>query len=318
MTFTDKVPQGGETYQANAFETHIGGKGLNQTIALAKLNPNKLENQIRMIGNVGDDAFGNELISSLKAQNVNVDNVHINKNKSSGVAVILVEESTGENRILITPGANAETNYDEQQLLKMFSDNDNANEVVVFQHEVPGTINTIKWLNKTFPKKEIVYNPSPYHSYASEVISLVDTLIVNETESLSIAKDILPADEFNNFKQLTEQNPVDGFKQLATSLLKKIRQSHQNTVIITLGSLGAVYTSSTVTSPEFINSVKIDKVVDTTGAGDTFLGSITTQIYSNVQLPKAMQFSTLASSFAVQEKGASNSIPNYEKVANAL
>lgn len=135
VTYTNKVPQGGETYQANSFETHVGGKGLNESIAVAKLTPKNSvllssttttttsgdgDGAIRMVGKIGDDSFGQQLKQFLIDNKVNVDHVHTVNNQTSGVAVILVEEETGENRILITLGANGELKLDDKEYESIF------------------------------------------------------------------------------------------------------------------------------------------------------------------------------------------------------
>lgn len=314
VTYTQRVPAGGETYKADSFETHIGGKGLNQTIAIAKLIPEINEdNKVRLIGSVGSDSFGEELIQSLKQYGISTDDISIIEDESSGVATILVEKSTGENRILICEGANSKTEFDNAQLDELFPVDSKDREIIVFQNEIPGTLNIIKWLKSNRSSIEIVYNPSPYYSYSVEILRLIDVLIVNEIESMSIAKDILPIDEFESFQRLIHLDPINGFTELSQTLKQKIDLNGASLIIITLGPIGSV-----VTLPnnrcEFIKSIKIDKVIDTTGAGDTFLGAILTQRCLGVDIKSATEFATFSSSLAIQKKGASNSIPTYKEV----
>lgn len=106
VTFTDRVPQAGETLRGNTFETHAGGKGLNQTIALSKLKNTSATYDVRMVGSVGDDSFGKQLKDLLQNSGVNTDKVQVIEKKSTGVATILVEQKNGgQNRIILTEGA---------------------------------------------------------------------------------------------------------------------------------------------------------------------------------------------------------------------
>lgn len=322
VSYTERIPEGGETFAAYSFETHIGGKGLNQTISLAKLSPH-VENsgiKVRLIGKVGNDSFGKELVGALEEQNVDVQHVEVIEGVKSGVAVIIVEKSTGENRILITAGANGEAKYSNDELVKLFPQS-TEREVVVFQNEIPGTVDTIKWLKENRPDTtEIVYNPSPYNSLSAEVIDQVDILVVNEGEALEIAKDTLPNEDYAKFKELIQTDEVDGFLKLAIQLKAKIHQSNSNVVVITLGSKGSIFTSpkSTGTTSKFVESVKVETVVDTTGAGDTFLGGLLTQVSLGQDLESSVRFATKASSLAIQCNGAASSIPTYEQVAKEL
>jgi len=322
VSYTERIPEGGETFAANSFETHLGGKGLNQTISLAKLSPktDDTDLKVRLIGNVGDDLFGKELVGALEEQNVDISNIEVLKGVRSGVAVILVEKSTGENRILITAGANGETKYTNDELVNLFPKGGDR-EVVVFQNEIPGTIETIKWLkDNRKDNTEIVYNPSPYNNLTAEIIDKVDILVVNEGEALEIAKDTLPTEEYENFKHLIEKDEVDGFHKLATLLKTKISQENSNVVVITLGSKGSIFTApkTTGTTSKFVEAVKVENVVDTTGAGDTFLGGLLTQVSLGQDLETSVQFATRASSLAIQRNGAASSIPTYEQVVEEL
>jgi ribokinase len=315
VTYTQRVPDSGETYQADSFETHIGGKGLNQTISIAKLIPEINEkHRVRMIGSVGDDSFGEQLKSSLIEYGVNVDDVKVHKGVRSGVATILVEKSTGENRILITAGANANSEFSNDQLERLFPELEET-EVVVLQNEIPGSLGVMKWLKTNRSNTEIIYNPSPYYSYSTEVLNLVDVLIVNENESLAIAKDILPDLEYQTFEKSINEDQITGFSKLSQTLTKSISGTGSKLVIITLGAIGSIAAFNNTTS--FIESVKPEKVIDTTGAGDTFLGAFITQHYLKTSVKDSMQFASFASSLAIQKNGASDSIPTYQEVVSA-
>jgi ribokinase len=111
VTVTSRVPDAGETIQAKSFDVGWGGKGGNQCVGAARLSrlsgtANDSDIEVRMIGAVGDDVFGPQLLKSMEDDGINVHGVRSIKGEKTGTAVILVEENTGENRILFTPGAN--------------------------------------------------------------------------------------------------------------------------------------------------------------------------------------------------------------------
>lgn len=224
-----------------------------------------------MIGNVGDDSFGKELKSALVEANVDVQYIKTIQNMSSGVAVIIVEQDSGENRILITPGANGELKPTDQEYLTYFP-NSSDEGFVILQNEYPDTLNSISWLKQNRAKLNIAYNPSPFKPeyIKSEVLSKIDLLIVNEGEALDVASSIMSFDETKTFKENISKDEITGFGELATKLTKLINVQNINLVVITMGSKGCIYTSKG-NKPEFERSIKIDHVVDTTGAGDTFL-----------------------------------------------
>lgn len=119
VTRAERVPNAGETVQAKAFEVGWGGKGANQAVAAARLSRSKdtlkSENDIivRMIGAVGKDVFGPQLVKSMEEDGIDMQGVQVLEGHETGTATILVEESTGENRILVTPGANSALEYSE-------------------------------------------------------------------------------------------------------------------------------------------------------------------------------------------------------------
>lgn len=318
VSYTSRAPERGETFRADSFETHVGGKGLNQTIALAKTISTSSKSSVRMIGHVGDDSFGSQLKGALEEFGVDTSGVKVLENQSSGVAVITVEKDTGDNRILITAGANDQSEFTPSQLESLFPLEKNEDqEVVVFQNEIPGTQSSIEWLSSNRPGVEIVYNPSPYYSTSVNLLKHTDILVVNEGEAMSIAKDILPSQEYTNFRDEIEKDDVAGYTHLSTVLQSQLSINHSQTVVITLGPIGSLYTSKD--KSEFIEATKVKKVVDTTGAGDTFLGAFTTQLFteSKGNVGKALRFAALASSLAIQKNGAAESIPLYSEIVGA-
>lgn len=375
VTYTNKVPQGGETYQANSFETHVGGKGLNESIAVAKLTPkNSLllsstssstttssgdgDGAIRMVGKIGDDSFGQQLKQFLIDNKVNVDHVHTVNNQTSGVAVILVEEETGENRILITLGANGELKLDDKEYESIFPKTTGSITTtttttkegeggylsfVILQNEYPDTVKSINWIKSNRPQLNIAYNPSPFKSelITKELLSKIDLLIVNEGEALDVANHLLKnshqQDLIDKINQINKSNVtnstgdnhtllVEVFLKLAIELQKLINPDNIQIIVITMGSKGSIYIAKnsggggggSQTTPQFIKSRKVEKVIDTTGAGDTFFGAIVLNLALGKLIDYAIKFATTASSLTIQKKGAAEGIPSYEEVMEIL
>lgn len=370
VTYTNKVPQGGETYQANSFETHVGGKGLNESIAVAKLTPKNSvllsstssssstttsgdgDGAIRMVGKIGDDSFGQQLKQFLIDNKVNVDHVHTVNNQTSGVAVILVEEETGENRILITLGANGELKLDDKEYESIFPKTTGSITTttkegeggylsfVILQNEYPDMVKSINWIKSNRPQLNIAYNPSPFKSelITKELLSKIDLLIVNEGEALDVANHLLKnshqQDLIDKINQINKSNVtnstgdnhtllVEVFLKLAIELQKLINPDNVQIIVITMGSKGSIYIAKnsgggSQTTPQFIKSRKVEKVIDTTGAGDTFFGAIVLNLALGKLIDYAIKFATTASSLAIQKKGAAEGIPSYEEVMEIL
>ena len=295
VTFTGKVPGAGETYQANAFETHMGGKGLNEAIAVARLSPEG-KVKTRMVGRIGTDQFGTSLKQCLVDAGVDVSNLKT-VDGSSGVAVIIVEEN-GENRILITPGANGKLTLSDEEYASIFKDDT----FVVLQNEYPDTAKSITWLKENKPNINIAYNPSPYKPelISNDILSKIDLLIVNEGEAQDVAKHLLG-------------NPVTLYELLAEEMQKLLHQGNIKTVVITMGSKGSIFYNGE-SKPTFVPSKKVDTVVDTTGAGDTFFGGLVSNLALGHGIEEAVNFATKASSLAIQKKGAAEGIPFYKDI----
>ena len=370
VTYTNKVPQGGETYQANSFETHVGGKGLNESIAVAKLTPKNSvllsstssssstttsgdgDGAIRMVGKIGDDSFGQQLKQFLIDNKVNVDHVHTVNNQTSGVAVILVEEETGENRILITLAANGELKLDDKEYESIFPKTTGSITTttkegeggylsfVILQNEYPDMVKSINWIKSNRPQLNIAYNPSPFKSelITKELLSKIDLLIVNEGEALDVANHLLKnshqQDLIDKINQINKSNVtnstgdnhtllVEVFLKLAIELQKLINPDNVQIIVITMGSKGSIYIAKnsgggSQTTPQFIKSRKVEKVIDTTGAGDTFFGAIVLNLALGKLIDYAIKFATTASSLTIQKKGAAEGIPSYEEVMEIL
>ena len=315
VTYTKAVPEGGETYQANSFENHIGGKGLNEAIATSRLSGKQSKCHVRMIGNVGNDSFGKELKQALVDSGVDTKYVKTLEKQSSGVAVIIVEEESGENRILITAGANGELCPTKEEYETYFPKDVDGAQFVILQNEYPDTVKSVEWLKANRPNINIAYNPSPFKPefISQQFWSKIDFLIINEGEALSVASKLLTDEENIKFNKTIKLDKVEGFSDLADKLQELVNPDNVSTVIITMGSKGSIFTSRNAKST-FVKSHKVENVVDPTGAGDTFFGGVVLQLANGSSIEKAVEFATKASSLVIQKKGAAGSIPTLEEI----
>lgn len=278
----DRPPKRGETVLANKIFFNLGGKGANQAVACAKM-----KSKVKMIAKVGNDAFSSTLKSELKSFGVNVQNV-ISEPCVSGVALITVQG--GDNSIIVGGEANMRlTNNDVDNALKTAT----ANDVLVAQLEIP--IEVVEYAFNLAKKKGMrtILNPAPARTLSSNLLKNVDLIVPNETE-MEIITSIAPTDDVNL---------VLG--------IKKLYEQGVKSVVVTLGAKGsAVIQGTNVT---YIKARKV-KVVDTTCAGDTFIGTLAMEMEKGEDLVVSAQKATLASSITIQREGASKSIPTYDEL----
>lgn len=323
VTINDRFPEAGETISAQQFETHCGGKGSNQALACCRLrSTDSIGNiKIKMIGCVGPDSFGEELKSALEEAGADISaimTIPSEKGIQTGVATILVDSTNGQNRILVYPGANA--CLTEEQVLDQLIDKNNdttpfKTDAVVLQNEIPvsivrkviQTLQDVAVSSKT-TKPFIMYNPSPIDaSFGTDLYQYVDCLIVNSTE----AKAIVPEEVS---KILTDDDNAEQALQAAEPIAKTLNLPKY--LVITLGAAGCVYYINKQNGkPIHLPACKPPKpVIDTTGAGDTFLGGLTAQLTEGKTIEEALAVALKASSIAVTRKGAGSGIPLFKEL----
>lgn len=277
------APENGETISGSGFMTNPGGKGANQATAVGKLGGNAY-----MVGCVGD-AFGEQLKNTLNGYNVNTDFVSEQKDVSSGIAVIVVVD--GDNRIILDAGANGRVN---EQIIDNALKSASAGDYLVCQLEIPQE--SVKYaLSRA---KEIgmitVLNPAPAAKLLPDMLSYCDYFIPNQSEA-KFYTGIYPQDEAS-----------------ATECANELKKQGVKNVVITMGTKGSVC----LTKNEFIkvDSFKVE-AIDTTAAGDTFVGALVTGLSEGMEIKRAMTFASKASSLTVTKRGAQQSIP-YRKDVN--
>ncbi|WP_323701912.1 ribokinase [Staphylococcus cohnii] len=264
---TDILPNVGETVMGESFFTNPGGKGANQAVAAARLS-----DHVYMIGAVGDDDNGQQILSNLNNNNVNTAYMDVIENEASGTAHITLFDD--DNRIIVVPAAN---NYVTPDKVIPKLDFFEAGDIIVMQHEIPEE--TIKEVVDYAQKHKmrVMLNPAPFRSLDKEIIEKVNWLTPNESES-----------------ELLFEHKVD---QALMMYPKKL--------IVTKGASGALFYSD---SQQLVKGYK-KQVVDTTGAGDTFNGALAVALIENKSLEEAVNFANLAASFSVTGLGAQGTMP---------
>ncbi len=288
----ERMPKKGETIIADGCRMGLGGKGANQAVAIARLAQRygTGHTAVKMIGHVGKDAVGSELINKLNALEVDTEFVR-QVNRSTGTAVVAL---TGkDNRIIVYSGANlGVSKSDVDEALQ----NATGSDILVCQLEIPMYIVGYALRKARSIGMTTVLNPAPAKELPDDFYPNIDIIVPNETET----------------QILTGINPRDPDSRRAA-----IREFHTrgvHYVVLTLGSEG-----SEISDDDRIYAhipARQVRVVDTTAAGDTFVGALTLT-YTHIGMysfKEACLFATKAASLTVSRAGASESIPTFDEV----
>src|SRR5487761_2672702 len=276
-------PQPGETVRALSTAFHSGGKGANQAVAAAAAG-----GKVEFIGAVGDDAFAEPLAAGLAARGVGVAAL-ARQPTTSGQAFIAVDAS-GQNEIILSSGANGQMTVavvEAQQARIAQAD------ALLTQNEIPWEATFAAMTLAHRAGARVIANPAPAFAPPSEAYRLLDTLILNEIEAARI----------------TQRAVVSSAD--ATQAARDLIERGARAVIVTLGPLGSVYLDSAgrlIETPVFPVTV-----VDTTGAGDTFIGMYVVAAL-RMDVADALRFATAASALCVTRAGAQESIPTRAEV----
>ncbi|KAI1982403.1 putative ribokinase [Ophidiomyces ophidiicola] len=360
VTVTARFPDPGETLTATSFATSAGGKGANQAVACGRLSrprPGSASHagiqheafHVEMVGAVGrlDTHFSTLMQPTLEYSGVDISRIRQVDDAHTGIAVIIVDSSAGgENRILLSPGANYAGMQPTVDVLDLATSTP-LPDLLVVQAEIPleTVIEVIRRVGQTKVQLqadgrrgvegdiEVVFNPAPAPEggLSEDVYAAIDHLIMNETEC-----EIMAPQELRNIGNVEERR---------TEIAKYFHRLGVRYVIVTLGAQGVWYSAADVGSSaqkdpqtwlrhvNHVPAAKVDRVVDTTGAGDTFVGGYAVQIARwreqrrasgkgtddlteterreryHTGIEAAIQWAVLASARCVQQPGAMNSIP---------
>ena len=280
-----RMPHPGETLSGGQFRTIPGGKGANQAVAAARLSVDSVK--VAMIACLGDDAFGAELRAALRSDGIDDSHVSTVSGSASGVASILVDAG-GQNSIVLAAGANdalSPAHIDAARALIEQA------RIIVLQLETP--LPTIRHAIKLAHQlgKTVVLNPAPAQVLPADLLAQVEYLIPNEIEAAMLAG--LPEASLDN----------DAAIDAAVATL---RANGSANVLVTLGSKG-VYAALSSGSEHF--AAQPVKAVDTTAAGDTFIGGFVAALAEGRSEADAIAFGQRAAALSVARIGAQTSIP---------
>ncbi|MCE0917411.1 ribokinase [Pseudomonas sp. NMI760_13] len=275
-----RLPRGGETLAGESFFTVPGGKGANQAVAAARLGAS-----VAMVGNVGDDAYGQQLRRALEVEGIDCQGVGVCSGVSSGVALIVVDAAS-QNAIVIIPGGNGLL---EPESVRRFDSLLQQAEVIICQLEVPTA--TVAWTLARGRElgKKVILNPAPASGpLPVEWFAHIDYLIPNESEAEALAG--LPV------------NDLDSARRAG----RRLRKMGAGKVIVTLGAQGALLVDDGdgrhFPAPEV-------EAVDTTAAGDTFVGGFAAGLARGLPEEQAIIVGQRAAALSVTRAGAQPSIP---------
>lgn len=282
------IPSPGETILAHGIEKNPGGKGANQAVSSAKLG-----GDVIMLGCVGDDAYSEQMLQSMNQAGVNTQYILRGKNLSSSSAYICISDA-GENSIVVDSSANMlvtpEYIFAHEELFKKA-------QYCVLQMEIPA--NTVSAALELCQKYHVqsVLNPSPVNEFNKKLIRGVNYLIPNENEATSLLG--------KTFNQASEED------------WQKYMEKYQiDNVIVTMGKQGCQHFSQGSVSKHYLSRKR--RVVDTTGAGDTFLGAFVSALAEEFPIEKAFKFANTASGISVTRFGAQQAMPIRKEVEYEL
>jgi ribokinase len=282
-TFTDRFPRPGETVLGSRFQLGFGGKGANQAVAARLCGA-----RVSVVARVGDDLFGPATIANFTARGIDAAHVRITPGVASGVAPIFVD-SSGQNRILVVKGANdclTSADVDEAAGLLRSAD------CIVLQLEIP--VETVYYTLRFAREHEIptILNPAPAQPLNLTIAGLADYVVPNETEAEALAG-----------------KPVHDLEE-ARACARRLLEGGLRRVILTMGVNGALYgdTSGVRHVPAFPVSP-----VDTTGAGDAFIGSFACFLSAGYALLESIARSNLYAALSTLAVGTQMSFVTRER-----
>ena len=284
VTRASRLPRAGETLIGQSFSTVPGGKGANQAVASARLGA-----EVAMIGCIGSDAYGVQLRDALLAEGIDCQAVS-RVDGSSGVALIVVDDSS-QNAIVIVAGSNGELTPASLQAADAVLQ---AADVIVCQLEVP--LETVGYALKRGRElgKTVILNPAPASGpLPAQWYASIDYLIPNESEATALSGVVVDS--------------LDSAKLAAAQLIK----AGAAKVIITLGAQGALFSDGN--RVEHLAAPNV-KAVDTTAAGDTFVGGFAAALAHGKSEAEAIRFGQVAAALSVTRAGAQPSIPTLHDV----
>ena len=271
IAYTQNIPADGETLFGDSFQMGFGGKGANQAVMAGLLGAD-----VYMITCLGDDVYKDMTINNYEANNVNTDHIQLVKG-ASGVAPIWVD-ATGQNRIIVIPGANNE--IDAQKAISSIEEIGDIS-VLVGQCEIPMEVNHKVFQYAKSNSVTTIFNPAPAKKLEREFLEHISWLIPNENE-FELISGMEPNDD--NFLKFNEEIPCN--------------------LIVTLGEKGAVLVDENKT--HYFDAPSVN-AIDTTGAGDSFIGTFAYELSESNSPESCIKKAVEKASQSVTKKGTQSS-----------
>lgn len=285
----NRMPVPGETLSTDYKANSPGGKGANQAVAAARAG-----SQTSFIGKIGKDQSGDYMLNCLKQENIDTAAVVYDDNVGTGAAEIFLYPD-GQNSILVYGGSNQTLSVDE---VDANAEKIAAADFLIAQFEIPQEAILAGFKIAKQNNVKTVLNPAPAQNINQEIIKLTDILIPNETESETLTGiKITDIDSMSQTRKAFAKMGVDN-------------------IIVTVGSRGAYYATKNADGFQAANKVQ---AVDTTAAGDTFIGALTAKLDKSFNnLAEAISFAQKASAITVQRVGAQPSIPTLKEITDYI
>lgn len=282
------IPKIGETILATEIQEFGGGKGANQAIASARLGTS-----VAMIGKVGQDKNGYKLIDRLKKENIDITGVEFSQDMT-GTAFINVS-SEGDNNIVVYPGANNDVDIEQIYRHRHLIEN---SKICIVQMEIPYEV--VKYVANICYEKEVklLFNPAPAsNKIEDDLLEKSYILIPNETELFFLVGEDKPS-----------LDKVD-------EAIERLYNRGVNRLIVTLGEKGSIFYDGK--EKYYFESKKVE-AVDSTAAGDSFVGALATALVEGETISESIKFATYASALTVTKFGAQSSLPTREEVEDFI
>ena len=288
VSVVSRLPRPGETVPGSEFYTTPGGKGANQAVACARLGAS-----VQMVGRVGGDNFGRELINSLESDSIGISGIDVVNTGKTGVAMISVDDS-GENTIVAVYGANMSFSSDiESRLETALADAS----VLLLQNEIPIHANVVASRIASALGITVIWDPAPSVDGVSELSGLSTYLTPNQIEAEALSG--------------IEINDIDSAMKACDIILTR----YDSIPVITLGEKGVVYASRE--KQKHVPAMDIS-VIDTVAAGDAFTGALAVAIAEGLKVDESIRFAVGYGALAVGKKGAQASMGSRKELDDFL
>jgi ribokinase len=286
---SDGLPVPGQTILGNSFKIGPGGKGSNQAVAAHRCGAD-----VHMVTKVGDDVFGTMVKDFYKKEGMDMSFFFIDPQKATGAALIMVDEKTGQNMIVVTGGACQNITKDEVEKCRSLVESAS---ILLLQLEInfDALFEVIKTAHDA--GVTIVLNPAPANNIPDEIMAMIDIVTPNETEAKA-------------FTGIDVKTKDDAKKAAEVFFKLGVKQ-----VVITMGSLGAYANNGQ--KDEFLPCLPVN-AVDTTGAGDAFNGAFVTALAEGKDLFEALRFGIAGGSLSTTKLGTAPAMPARSEIDAAL